>query len=224
MIVAAVVTALLGTASAWEPPSADEIVKKFLEMRAAAPKIVTADVSVALRTKVPDTADPNCIYEGVLQPKGVEYVITVKHVISKSLVCGFANSHKDSLLNVVRDTLQSVAPLPERAKAMALRMDRFDLVRRDQKAVGVGDHTDWLFLLEGKAKDPSIDPQAFRGWFDYDQGVWTEGMLTYSWAEVDTRLKYTRIENVWMLTYQYVYSKKYDSSLEAVYSNFQFAP
>ena len=224
VIAAVALAAILETAAAWEGPSADEIVRKFLAIRASAPRILAANVSVALRSKAPLTAEPNCIYEGVLRPSGTEYVIRIEHEIRKSLICGLADPHRENLLAVVRQTLEAVAPLPERAKAIALRMDRFELAVRDQKVEGVGQRTDWLYLLEGMAKDPNTDPKAFRGWFDYDEGVWEEGTLTYSWGQVDTRLKYTYLENTWMLTYQYLYSKKYDASLEAVFSNFQFSP
>jgi hypothetical protein len=118
--------------------------------------------------------------------------------------------------------MEAVAPLPAQAQAIALRLDRFDLAVLDQKVVGVGQRSDWFYLLDGKAKDPKNDPSAFRGWIDYDQGLWDEGTLTYSWGQVETKQKYTRLENAWVLTYQYLYSKQYDASLEAVFSNFQF--
>ena len=84
-------------------------------------------------------------------------------------------------------------------------------------------HRHWFYLLDGKAKDPKNDPSAFHGWIDYYEGLWGEGTLTYSWAQVETKQKYMRLQNTWVLTYQYLYSKKYDASLEAVFSNFQFA-
>jgi hypothetical protein len=52
------------TAAAVERPSPDEIVKKFLTMRASAPRISVAEVSLALRTKTPVTAPPTCAYLG----------------------------------------------------------------------------------------------------------------------------------------------------------------
>jgi len=211
------------TAAAVEPPSADEIVKKFLAVRASVPKIMVADASVALRAKVPVTDPPTCAYIGKLNSTGARYAITIEREVRGSSVCGLASSHRDNLLEVVRETVEAVAPLPEQAQAVALRLDRFDLAVRDQKVVGVGQASHWFYLLDGKAKDPKNDPSAFHGWIDYDEGLWEEGTLTYSWAQVETKQKYMRLENAWVLTYQYLYSKKYDASLEAVFSNFQFA-
>ena len=95
---------------------------------------------------------------------------------------------------------------------------------RDQKAKSVGQHTHWFYLMDGKAKGPDHDPKAFHGWIDYDRGAWEEGTLTYSWGKVDAKQKCTRLHNAWILTYQYLYSKQYDASLEAACSNFQFSP
>lgn len=117
-----------------------------------------------------------------------------------------------------------MAPLSEQAQALALRLDQFDFSMRDQKAKSVGQHTHWFYLIDGKAKDPNHDPRAFHGWIDYDQGVWEKGTLTHSWGKVDTKQKYTRLHNAWILTYQYLYSKQYDASLQTVFSNFQFSP
>jgi hypothetical protein len=212
----------MATAAAVERPSADEIVKKFLTMRASAPRISVADVSLALRTKVPVTAPPTCSYIGKFNSTGARYAITVEREVHGSAICGLAAKHRDNLLEVVRETMEAVAPLPDQAQAIALRLDRFDLAVLDQKVVGVGQRSDWFYLLDGKAKDPKNDPSAFHGWIDYDEGLWEEGTLTYSWGQVETKQKYTRLENVWVLTYQYLYSKQYDASLEAVFSNFQF--
>jgi hypothetical protein len=223
IIVAAALAVILemAAAAALAAPSADEIVKKFLTLRAASPKISVADISVALRTKVPVTQPPTCAYVGKFNSTGERYAITIEREVRTSAICKMASSHRDNLLEVVRETMEAVAPLPAQAEA-ALKLDRFDLVVRDQKVVGVGQGSDYFYLLDGKAKDPKNDPSAFHGWIDYDQGLWQEGTLTYSWAEVDVKMKYTRLENAWVLTYQYLYSKKYDASLEAVFSNFQF--
>ena len=121
-------------------------------------------------------------------------------------------------------TVQAVAPLSEQAQALALRLDQFDFSMRDQKAKSVGQHTHWFYLMDGKAKGPDHDPKAFHGWIDYDRGVWEEATLTYSWGKVDAKQKCTRLHNAWILTYQYLYSKQYDASLEAACSNFQFSP
>jgi hypothetical protein len=224
VIAAAALVIILEMAAAAAPaaPSADEIVKKFLTLRASSPKISVADISVALRTKVPATEPPTCAYVGKFNSTGARYAITIEREVRASPICKMASSHRDNLLEVVRETMEAVAPLPAQAEA-ALKLDRFNLAVRDQKVVGVGTGSDYFYLLDGKAKDPKNDPSAFHGWIDYDQGVWQEGTLKYSWGEVETKMKYTRLEDSWVLAYQYLYSKQYDASLEAVFSNFQFA-
>ena len=207
-----------------EAPSADEIVRKFLAVRAAAPKIVAADASVALRWNTPVTEAPNCSYFGKLSLVGTKYAITIEREVRASSICGAADKHRDTLLEVVRETIDAVTPLPEEAQALALRLDQFEFTVRDQKVKAAGDHTDWLYLLDGRAKDPNNDPRAFHGWIDYDRAVWEEGTLTYSWGEVATKQRYTRLQDAWVMNYQYLYSEKYHLSLEAVFSNFQFSP
>ena len=226
VVAAAALTVVLGMAAraAMEAPSAEEIVKKFLTARAAAPKILAADASVGLRWNTPLTEAPNCSYIGKLNLVGTRYAITIEREIHESRICGAADRHLDTLLEVVRETVDAVAPLPQEAQALALRLDQFEFAVRDQKVKGVGDHTDWMYLLDGRAKDPNNDPRAFHGWIDYDRAVWDEGTLTYSWGEVETKQRYTRLQDAWVLNYQYLYSEKYHLSLEAVLSNFQFSP
>ena len=226
LIAAAALTAVLGMAvkAASEAPSAEEIVMKFLAARASAPKILTADATGAVRVNTPLTEPPSCSYVGKLNLAGSSYAITIERKMRGSLVCGTVDRRLDILLEVVRETLDAVAPLPAEARALALRLDQFEFTVRGQKVKGVGDHTDWLYLLDGMAKDPNNDPRAFRGWIDYDRAVWEEGTLTYSWGRVETKQKYTRLQDAWVLNYQYLYQEKYHLSLEAEFSNFQFSP
>jgi hypothetical protein len=219
--VAGVIAAAALTA---EAPSAEEIVRKFLAARASAPKILAADATGAVRVNTPLTEPPSCSYIGKLNMAGARYALTIEREIRGSLVCGTVNRRLNILLEVVRETLDAVAPLPDEAQALALRLDQFEFTVRDQKVKGVGDHTDWLYLLEGRAKDPNNDPRAFHGWIDYDRAVWEEGTLTYSWGKVETKQRYTRLQDAWVMNYQYLYSEKYHLSLEAVFSNFQFSP
>jgi hypothetical protein len=217
-------TTILQVAAALEPPSADDIVGKFLAMRASAPRILLADILVALRYKTPLTAPPNCIYAGTLRSNGGRYDITIQRETRHSTVCWFAEPHRDQFLGALLETLQTLAPLPDQTQASPLGLDQFDMAVRDQKVIGRGERTDWVYLLEGRGNDPHNDLRAFREWIDYDAGLWLQGTLTYSWGQVDTKQDYTRLQNVWVLTYQYLYSKQYDASLEVLYSNFQFAP
>ena len=226
VVAAAALAGVLGMAgkAASEAPSAEEIVMKFLTARASAPKILAADARGAVRWNTPLTEPPSCSYIGKLNLVGTRYAITIEREIRGSLVCGTVDRRLNILLEVVRETMDAVAPLPDEAQALALRLDQFEFTVRDQKVKGVGDHTDWLYLLDGRAKDPNNDPRAFHGWIDYDQAVWDEGTLTYSWGRVETKQKYARLQDAWVLNYQYLYSEKYHSSLEVVFSNFQFSP
>ena len=63
----------MAVAAGLAAPSADEIVKKFLTLRASSPKISVADISVALRTKVPVTQPPTCAYVGKFNSTGARY-------------------------------------------------------------------------------------------------------------------------------------------------------
>ena len=226
VVAAAALTVVLGMAAraAMEAPSAEEIVKKFLTARASAPKILAADARGAVRWNTPLTEPPSCSYIGKLNLVGTRYAITIEREIRGSLVCGTVDRRLNILLEVVRETMDAVAPLPDEAQALALRLDQFEFTVRDQKVKAAGDHTDWLYLLDGRAKDPNNDPRAFHGWIDYDRAVWEEGTLTYSWGEVATKQRYTRLQDAWVMNYQYLYSEKYHLSLEAVFSNFQFSP
>ena len=225
VIAAAALAGTLGMAAkaASEAPSAEEIVMKFLTARASAPKILAADATGEVRINTPLTEPPSCSYIGKLNLVGTRYVITIERKVRGSLVCGTVDRRLNILLEVVRETMDAVAPLPVEAQALALRLDQFEFTVRDQKVKGVGDHTDWMYLLDGRAKDPSNDPKAFHGWIDYDEGVWEEGTLTYSWGHVETKQRYARLQDAWILNYQYLYSEKYHTSLEVEFSNFQFS-
>ena len=221
----AAVMAIVGTATgAAQPPSATEIVRKWLAAHASTPKITVADATLALRAKIPVTAPPTCAYAGKITSTGARYDITIERETRGGVFCGIAARYRENLLEVVRETMETVAPLSEQAQALALRLDQFDFYVRDQKVKSVGEHTHWFYLIEGKAKGPNHDPQAVRGWIDYNLGLWEEGTLTYSWGKVDTKQKFTRLHDAWILTYQYLYSKQYDASLQTVFSNFQFSP
>ena len=221
---AVTLTAILQVAAALEPPSADDIVGRFLAIRASAPRILLADILVALRYKTPLAAPPNCTYAGTLRSNGHGYNITIERETRHSMICAIAEPHREQFVGVVLETLQTLAPLPDQTQASPLGLDQFDMAVRDQKVMGMGERTDWVYLLEGTGNDPHNDLKAFREWIDYDAGLWLQGTLTYSWGQVDSKQDYTRLRNAWVLTYQYLYSKRYDASLEVVYSNFQFAP
>lgn len=203
VIAAATLAAMLEPVGAQQPPTAAEIINKVLTTDARAPKVLAGNASLALRVKKPLTAAPDCVYEGTLQPSRTGYAIKVQRETTGSgLICALAGN-------------EGVGKLLEINEPVASFLHRFDFSVHGQKGQ--------LYLLDGKAKDPKNNPSAISGWIDYEKGLWDEGTITYSWGEVNTKQKYTRIQNAWVLTYQYLYSKRFDASLEVVYSNLRFA-
>ena len=82
---------------------------------------------------------------------------------------------------------------------------------------------DRYYLVEGHAKDPRNDPRAMIGWIDFDQGLLAEGTVHYFWGSIDTKQSYTRMQRIWMLTYQYLYGPRFQASMEILYGHFRFS-
>ena len=121
----ALIAMLGGAVGAFQPPSADEIVRKWLTLHASAPKIVVADATLTLRAKIPVTAPPTCAYAGKINSTGPRYDMTIERETRGGVFCGIAARYKQNLLEVVRETMETVAPLSEQAQAQALRLDPF---------------------------------------------------------------------------------------------------
>ncbi len=51
-----------------------------------------------------------------------------------------------------------------------------------------------------------------------------EGTVEYAWGTIDTEQKYMQVSEAWVLSYQYLYTPRFDASMEVFYSNFHFAP
>jgi len=165
--------------------------------------VLAGNASLALRVQKPLTAVPDCVYEGTLQPTSTGSAIKVQRETTGSgLICALASN-------------EGVGKLLAISEPVASLLRRFDFSVQGQRGQ--------FYFLDGKAQDPKNNPTAISGWIDYEKGLWDEGTITYSWGEVNTKQKYTRIRNAWVLTYQYLYSKRFDASLEVVYSNLRFA-
>ena len=121
----ALIAMLGGAVGAFQPPSADEIVRKWLTLHASAPKIVVADATLTLRAKIPVTAPPTCAYAGKINSTGPRYDMTIERETRGGVFCGIAARYKQNLLEVVRETMETVAPLSEQARAQALRLNPF---------------------------------------------------------------------------------------------------
>lgn len=192
-------------------PSAADIIKKVQATSARAPRIVAGNVSLELRVNKPLTAAPDCAYAGSVQPTSSGYAVKVERETARAgLVCTLVSNG-------------GMGKLLEFSEPVSNLLQRFDFSVRGQKAVGEGLQRGRFFLLDGKAKSPNNDPSAISGWVDYDKGLWDEGTITYSWGEVDTKQKYAFMQNAWVLSYQYLYSKRFGASLEVVYSDLRFA-
>jgi hypothetical protein len=200
---------ILTVAEAQQPPSASAIVEKLLATSARAPKIVAADATLALRFRTPLSSPPSCVYAGTLQPRGAGYAIKIESEADSNPICALIRN-------------EDVGKMVEASEPVESFVSRFNFIVQDQKEMAVDGRTDRFYLLDGTAKDPNNNPSAVRGWVDYDKGLWIESTITYSWGEVDTKQQYTSMKNTWMLTYQYLYSKQFDASLQIVYSNFRF--
>jgi hypothetical protein len=202
-IAAAALTPMLEEAGAQQTPSAAEIINKVEATSASAPKVLGGDASLALRIKKPLTAAPDCEYAGTVQPSSTGYAVKVlRQTTGFGLICALAST-------------EGVGKLLEVSGPVASVLHRFEFSVQGQRGQ--------LYLLDGKSKDPNNNPSAVSGWIDYARGLWDEGTLTYSWGEVNTKQKYARIQSAWVLTYQYLYSKRFDASLEVVYRNLRFA-
>jgi hypothetical protein len=81
---------------------------------------------------------------------------------------------------------------------------------------------DRSYLIEGKARDPKrTNPLGLNVWVDYDRGLLTEGTLIYRWGTVDFQQEYAPLNGGWLLAHQYIYTSRFDASVEVTYSNFQ---
>jgi hypothetical protein len=189
-----------------EAPTAEEILQRVLTTVAGIPDVVSADAEFRLRIRKSLSEPPDCVFRGTVHLLGRHPTFKIgEH--TAGLVCWAVNRYVLGRRFQPRERLESF-------------LSRFEFHVLGEKRVG----NDRYYLVAGKARDPRTSPNAMLGWIDFDRGLLVEGTVGYSWGSIDNEESYTRMENMWMLTYQYLYSARFSTSMEISYSNFRFAP
>lgn len=204
-LLAAVVTVLFLTLPAAAAPSAHEILDHVMTANASTPNM-TADVLFKLWRSNPTGDTPDCEFTGTMVVQAGHPVVRMAGGGS-SLVCSALNHYV-------------VGRLFAASEPMASFLDRFDFTVAGEKPAGA----DAYYLVQGSARDPKNNPRAMTAWVDYRRGLITGGSLQYDWGTVDIEQRYTRLNDVWVLTLQTVRSSKYPATLQVVYTNVRFSP
>lgn len=207
--VAAVLTAMLAAAAGIVPaggtpaPTPEQILTRVLATQAHIPAAASADAALRLRVHKPLTAAPDCEFAGTLQIEGGRQTLTVNQGGS-SVMCLVANRMAMGQLFNSSQPLEAVLP-------------QFTFQVTGEKVV---DGRPYYQVL-GAPRDPSNNVKSLVAWVDYDRGLVTSGTAEYGWGRLDAEQRFTRINETWILTHQYVYTPKYDASLEIDYTNFR---
>lgn len=204
-LLAGVVTVAFLTLPAAAAPSAHEILDRVMMANASTPNM-TADVLFKLWRNKPAGGRPDCEFAGTM-------VVQAGHPVVR--MAGGGGSLACSALNHY-----VVGRLFAASEPMAAFLDRFDFTVTSEKVAGA----DPYYLVQGPARDPKNNPRAMSAWIDYRRGLITGGSLEYDWGTVDIEQRYTRLNDVWVLTLQTVRSSKYPATLQVVYTNFRFSP
>lgn len=197
--------AWIGGAEA-DVPTAADILHRVLTANAGTPDVIGADVLFKFRVRKPVTAPPDCVFEGTLRLEQGHQVLAVTRQ-TFGLACWAVNRFVIGRLFEGREPLERF-------------LSRFDFEVLGEKLVDGSPY----YLVQGKARDPRANPRGLIGWVDYARGLVVEGTVEYPWGTLESRQEYSRIEGAWVLTYQYLYAPRFGASLEALYSNFRFAP
>lgn len=187
-------------------PSAHELLHRVLTVNVDTPEVTSADVVFKLRVKKPLAESPDCEFSGTMQLQGGHQSVRIgQH--TTGLLCWAVNQYV-------------LGQLFEGAEPMENFLNRFEFHVLGEKLVG----TDHYYLVQGRARDPKNNPRSMIGWIDYERGLVTNGTLEYTWGTIDTEQRYARVNGAWVLAYQYLYSGRFDATLEISYTNFRFAP
>ncbi|HLW61592.1 MAG TPA: hypothetical protein VKV57_16950 [bacterium] len=186
-------------------PSAEQVLHRMLLMIAGIPRVVSADAEFRLRVGKALSAPPDCVFHGTVKVVRAHPTVRIGGR-TVGLLCWIADRY------VIGRGFEAT----ERLESFLSRF-KFDVL--GEKIV---EH-DRYYLVEGQAKDPRNDPRAMIGWIDFDQGLLAEGTVRYFWGSIDTKQRYTRMQRIWMLTYQYLYSPRFNASMEILYSHILFS-
>lgn len=197
---------LLRPAAAAFTPTAEEIIQRILTtVNRSTPDLASVDARFRFRYKKPVTAPPDCVFEGTIRFERDRRTLALGRRTA-GLACWVVDRFVLGRLFESREPLESFLSRFE-FEVLGLRL--------------VDGHP--YYLIQGRARDPRNNPRGLLGWVDYDLGLVPEGTVEYTWGTIDTEQKYAQVEGAWVLTYQYLYTPRFDASLEVVYSNFRFA-
>ena len=184
-------------------PTPDQILTRVLATQTHAPTRGSADAILRLRIHKPLTAAPDCEFAGTLQIESGRQTLAVNQGGS-SVVCLAANRMAGGRLFENSQPLEAVLP-------------QFNFQVTGEKVVDGHPY----YLVQGSAREPSNNLKSLAAWVDYDRGLVTSGTAEYPWGRLDAEQRFTRINETWILTHQYLYTPKYDASLEIDYTNFR---
>jgi hypothetical protein len=187
-------------------PTAEEVVQRVMQTIAAAPDVISADAEFRLRIKKPLSEPPDCVFRGTVTVVSRHPTIKIDGQTA-GVLCWVVNRYVLGREFQPRERLESF-------------LTRFEFDVLGEKLVG----NDRYFLVAGKARDPKTKPATMVGWIDFDRGLLVEGTVRYAWGDIDNEQGYARIQNMWMLTYQYLYAARFGASMEILYNNFRFGP
>lgn len=185
-------------------PAAEEILRRVLTTVYEFPDVVSAEAEFRLRVKKPLSETPDCVFRGTVTVVSRHPTIKIDGRTA-GLLCWAVDQY----------VLGRVFQPPERLESFLSRFE-FDVL--GEKLVG----NDRYFLVAAKATDPDTRPGRMIVWIDFDRGLPVEGTIGYTWGSIDSELGYTRVENLWMLSHQYLSSARFGTSLDVHYSNFRF--
>ncbi len=186
-------------------PTAEEVVQRVMQTIAGIPEVISADAEFRLRIKKPLSEPPDCVFRGTVTVVSRHPTIKIDGQTA-GLLCWVVNQYVLGRQFQPRERLESF-------------LSRFEFDVLGEKLVG----NDRYYLVAGKAKDPKTKPTTMVGWIDFDRGLLVEGTVKYAWGDIDNEQSYARMENMWMLTYQYLHTARFNASMEILYNNFHFA-
>lgn len=184
-------------------PAPEDVVRHVVAAQTAA-GVASADAELRLRVHKAATDPPDCVFTGTMRVEGGRQSILIQRR-SAGLGCSAAAHYVLGRLFEAQEPLESF-------------LARFDLTILGEKLVG-GDH---YYLIQGTARDPKGNPHGLTMWIDDDRGVIPEGTLNYVWGDVDVEQTYARLNDAWVMTRQFLYTRRFDASLEIDYRNFSF--
>jgi hypothetical protein len=203
-LLAIVLAPIPAAAAAFDVPSPDEIFQRVFATNVGMSGAASADAELRLRAGKPLTAPPDCVFHATVRYDGGRQTMAIKDRTSGTL-CWAVQQYAPSQLFDMRKALEDALPL-------------FDFTVLGVKLIG----EDRAYLIEGKARDPMhTNPLGITVWVDYDRGLLLEGTLTYRWGTVDFEQEYGPFNGGWVLTHQYIYTSRFNASVEVTYTNFQ---